>query len=72
MTVEDLYYFLEEGLNNGEFDLETEVRFAMQPNSPIELQIGADATNVEGTIYLHEEKQLGYIDEEVAQKINWA
>lgn len=70
MTVEELYYFLEENLENGTIDNETEVRFAHQPNWPFEYSIDNVVVS-EGTIYLGEDQQEGYLPHKAAVELDW-
>ena len=70
MTVEELYYFLEENLENGTIDNETEVRFAHQPNWPFEYSID-NVVISEGTVYLGEDQQEGYLPHEAAVALEW-
>jgi len=64
MTAEELIEFLQD------FDPETEVRIAHQPNYPFEYAID-DIVIVDGIIYIGEGDQLGYLPGTVADELNW-
>lgn len=70
MTVEELMYFLEESIECGEIDNETNIRFAGQPNHPIEYSI-ADIVLVDGTIYLAEREAEEYLSSDVVSELQW-
>ena len=68
MTVRDILNALD-GL-----DPETEVRFAFQPNYPLEYSIdGIVEVNIDGEeiIYLGQGEQIGYLQEEVVHALSW-
>ena len=68
MTVRDILNRLD-GL-----DPETEVRFAFQPNYPLEYSID-DIVEVnikdEQVVYLGQGEQIGYLQEEVVDALSW-
>jgi len=70
MTVEELFYFLEENLDNGTIDLDTEVRFASQPHYPLESSI-ENVQYIDGIVYLAEDHKENYLPKEVAEALNW-
>ncbi len=70
MTVEELFYFLEENLDNGTIDLDHEVRFASQPHYPLESSID-DVHYIDGIVYLSEKHKERYLPAEVAEALNW-
>lgn len=70
MTVEELFYFLEDNLDNGTIDLDTEVKFASQPHYPLESSID-DAQYIDGIVYLSENHKDRYLPAEVAEALNW-
>ena len=70
MTVEELFYFLEENLDNGTIDLETQVMFASQPHYPLVSSID-DVQYVDGVVYLAEDHKEDYLPEEVREALNW-
>lgn len=70
MTVEELYNFLEENFMNGTIDNETEVRFAHQPSWPFEYSIDNIVVS-EGTVYLGEDQQEGYLPNKAAIALEW-
>lgn len=68
MTVRDILNALD-GL-----DPETEVRFAFQPNYPLEYSIDDIVeVNIDGEeiIYLGQGEQIGYLQEEVVDALSW-
>jgi hypothetical protein len=68
MTVRDILNRLD-GL-----DPETEVRFAFQPNYPLEYSIDDIVeVNIDGEeiIYLGQGEQIGYLQEEVVDALSW-
>lgn len=71
MTVEQLYYFLEENLENGKIDNETEIRYAHQPNWPFEYSIDNIVIS-DGTVYLGEDQQEGYLPNQAAIELGWS
>ena len=68
MTVRDILNTLD-GL-----DPETEVRFAFQPNYPLEYSIDDIVeVNIDGEeiVYLGQGEQIGYLQEEVVDALSW-
>ena len=68
MTVRDILNALD-GL-----DPETEVRFAFQPNYPLEYSIDDIVeVNIDGEeiVYLGQGEQIGYLQEEVVDALSW-
>jgi hypothetical protein len=68
MTVRDILNRLD-GL-----DPETEVRFAFQPNWPLEYSIDdIVGVNIDGqeVVYLGQGEQIGYLQEEVVKALSW-
>jgi len=72
MTVQELISILEG------FNPDAEVRLAMQPSWAMEYTIGEvievgdydEQGNFDGTVYLAEEEQLGYLPEEAQDKLS--
>jgi hypothetical protein len=55
-----------------DYDENAEVRFASQPDWPMEYTIDTDATTeVEGVVYVVEGRQVGYLDEEASIALGW-
>jgi len=64
MTVYELKQILRD------FDDDCDVRLAMQPNWPFELSIG-DVIGIGDTVYIAEDKQIGYLNEEASNELGW-
>jgi len=68
MTVRDILNRLDA------LDPETEVRFAFQPNWPLEYSIDDIVeVNIDGqeVVYLGQGEQIGYLQEEVVKALSW-
>lgn len=68
MTVRDILNRLDA------LDPETEVRFAFQPNWPLEYSIDdIVGVNIDGqeVVYLGQGEQIGYLQEEVVKALSW-
>lgn len=67
MTVRDLIEQLEE------MNLDAEVRFASQPNYPLEYRIREEIiqTPDESKVYLAQSEQIGYLNSEVTELLDW-
>ena len=67
MTVEDLIEQL------GEMNLKAEVRFAFQPRYPLEYRVGEEIvqTQDEKYVYIADAGQIGYLNSEVTELLDW-
>ena len=73
MKIQDFIEFaqeLEHMIESGAADPDADVRLAMQPRWPFEYAIGTPVV-VNGTVYLPESRQIGYLPGEVAEEIEW-
>lgn len=57
----------------GNFPEDAEIRFASQPNWPFEYSIGEDIVmnDEENIVYIAEDRQIGYLPGDIAEKLSW-
>lgn len=65
MTINELIMELEQ------YDGDTEVRLAQQPNWPFEYSVGDIAEADDGKVYIGEGSQLGYLSGEAREALGW-
>lgn len=71
MTVYDLMEALSYGLEDGSIHESDEVRFAGQPNYPLEYTIKSNVVIEEGKVYLGEARQVGYLKGIIKEEMGW-
>lgn len=71
MHVRDLIEELEQMIINEEIDEYAEVRFASQPNYPLEYTLSSTMVVNEGKVYLGEGRQVGYLKGIIKEELGW-
>ena len=71
MTVGELKQHLYELSETGHINEDTEIRIAIQPQWAFEHSISRDVATADGKLYLAEDCQEGYLDEEASSALGW-